>query len=123
MQALLACLFLHRDAPQTRQQLAVLFWPDSSQAQARNALRQLLFQLRKTWPEADQLVHADAQTVRWLPDSALDLDVAQFQSALEQCIAALARLGQLSEDRRDYAKALKYTQQLQWLDPCREPTC
>ncbi|TPQ36992.1 BTAD domain-containing putative transcriptional regulator [Cupriavidus pinatubonensis] len=170
LQALLACLVLHRDAPQTRQQLAVLFWPDSSQAQARNALRQLLFQLRKAWPEADQFVHADAQTVRWLPDSALDLDVAQFQSALaaaaraarhgdpgaeeeslthaahlyrgdllancydewihaererlrEQCIAALARLGQLSEDRRDYAKALKYTQQLQRLDPCREPTC
>ncbi|WP_439671905.1 putative ATPase [Cupriavidus necator] len=170
LQALLACLVLHRDAPQTRQQLAVLFWPDSSQAQARNALRQLLFQLRKTWPEADQFVHADAQTVRWLPDSPLDLDVAQFQSALaaaarasrhgdagaeeellthaadlyrgdllancydewihpereklrEQCIAALARLGQLSEDRRDYAKALKYTQQLQRLDPCREPTC
>lgn len=170
LQALLACLVLHRDAPQTRQQLAVLFWPDSSQAQARNALRQLLFQLRKAWPEADQFVHADAQTVRWLPDSALDLDVAQFQSALaaaaraarhgdpgaeeeslthaadlyrgdllancydewihpererlrEQCIAALARLGQLGEDRRDYAKALKYTQQLQRLDPCREPTC
>lgn len=170
LQALLACLVLHRDAPQTRQQLAVLFWPDASQAQARNALRQLLFQLRKTWPEVDQFVQADAQTVRWLADAALDLDVAQFQSALaaaakasrhgdavaeeellthaadlyrgdllancydewihpererlrEQCIAALARLGQLSEDRRDYAKALKYTQQLQRLDPCREPTC
>ncbi|CAG9177110.1 BTAD domain-containing putative transcriptional regulator [Cupriavidus pinatubonensis] len=170
LQALLACLVLHRDAPQTRQQLAVLFWPDSSQAQARNALRQLLFQLRKAWPAADQFVLADAQTVRWLPDAALDLDVAQFQSALaaaaraarhgdagaeeeslthaadlyrgellancydewihaererlrEQCVAALARLCQLSEDRRDYAKALKYTQQLQRLDPCREPTC
>jgi DNA-binding SARP family transcriptional activator len=170
LQALLACLVLHRDAPQTRQQLAVLFWPDSSQAQARNALRQLLFQLRKTWPQADQFVHAGAQTVRWLPDPALDLDVEQFQSALgaaaraakhgdagteeallthavdlyrgdllancldewihpereklrEQCIAALARLGQLSEERRDYAKALKTTQQLQRLDPCREPTC
>nr|WP_315592749.1 BTAD domain-containing putative transcriptional regulator [uncultured Cupriavidus sp.] len=170
LQALLACLVLHRDAPQTRQQLAVLFWPDASQAQARNALRQLLFQLRKTWPEVDQFVQADAQTVRWLADAALDLDVAQFQSAVaaagkasrhgdavaeeellthaadlyrgdllancydewihpererlrEQCIAALARLGQLSEDRRDYAKALKYTQQLQRLDPCREPTC
>ncbi|TDF61233.1 AAA family ATPase [Cupriavidus sp. L7L] len=170
LQSLLACLVLHRDAPLTRQQLALLFWPDSSQTQARNALRQLLFQLRKAWPEADQFIHADAQSVRWLPDSALDVDVAQFQSALaaaaralrhgdagaeeallthaadlyrgdllancydewihpererlrEQCIAALARLGQLSEERRDYAKALKYTQQLQRLDPCREPTC
>ncbi|MGN5476611.1 BTAD domain-containing putative transcriptional regulator [Cupriavidus basilensis] len=48
---------------------------------------------------------------------------AERERLREQCIAALARLGQLSEDRRDYAKALKYTQQLQRLDPCREPTC
>ncbi|WP_042885385.1 ATP-binding protein [Cupriavidus necator] len=169
LQALLAYLILRRGAPQSRQQLAFLFWPDSGQAQARNALRQLLFQLRKAWPQAARLVHADAQMVRWLPDSALDLDVAQFQTALataeqaakngdaaaeeemlthaaelyrgdllascldewigperdhlrEQCIAALARLSELSEHRRDYAEALKHTQQLQRLDPCREPT-
>ncbi|PLP99445.1 AAA family ATPase [Cupriavidus pauculus] len=170
LQALLACLLLHRDAPQTRQQLALLFWPDSSQAQARNALRQLLHQLRKTWPNADQFIHADAQMVRWLSELTPDLDVGQFRCALaaaakaarhadagaeeeqlthaadlyrgdllancydewihpererlrEQCIEALVRLGQLSEARRDYVKALKYTQQLQRLDPCREPTC
>ncbi|MGO4577715.1 BTAD domain-containing putative transcriptional regulator [Cupriavidus sp. 2TAF22] len=169
LQALLAYLILHRDVPQSRQQLAFLFWPDSTQAQARNALRQLLFHLRKSWPHAASFVHADAQMVRWLPDSAFDLDVAQFQSALataaraasnndaateeeflvraaelyrgdllascydewiapqreqlrEACIAALARLSQLSEDRRDYAKALKHSQQLQRLDPLREPT-
>ncbi|WP_459571259.1 ATP-binding protein [Cupriavidus sp. 8B] len=169
MQALLAYLILHRDVPQSRQQLAFLFWPDSTQAQARNALRQLLFHLRKSWPHAASFVHADAQMVRWLPDSAFDLDVAQFQSALataaraasnndaateeelltqaaelyrgdllascydewiapqrdqlrEACIAALVRLSLLSEDRRDYAKALKHSQQLQRLDPLREPT-
>lgn len=169
LQALLAYLILHRTAPQSRRQLSFVFWPDSTQAQARNALRQLLFQLRKSWPEADQFVRADMKTVQWLPDSTLDLDVAQFESALatagqaakdgdaaveenlltraaewyrgdllancydewivpererlrDQCIAALERLSQLSERRRDYAKALKHTQQLQRLDPCREPT-
>ena len=169
LQALLAYLILHRDVPQSRQQLAFLFWPDSTQAQARNALRQLLFHLRKSWPHAASFVHADAQMVRWLPDSTFDLDVAQFQLALataaraasnndaateeelltqaaelyrgdllascydewiapqrdqlrEACIAALVRLSQLSEDRRDYAKALKHSQQLQRLDPLREPT-
>jgi len=169
LQALLAYLILHRDTPQPRQRLAFLFWPDSSQAQARNALRQLLFQLRKAWPQADRFVRVDTKAVQWLPDAPVDLDVAQFQVALamagqaarngdagaeeealtsaaalyrgdlladcgddwiaperdhlrEQCIAALARLGQLSEDRRDYAKALTHTQQLQRLDPCREPT-
>jgi DNA-binding SARP family transcriptional activator len=82
LQALLAYLILHRDAPQSRQQLAFLFWPDSSQAQARNALRQLLFHLRKTWPHAARFVQADGQMVQWLPDPAFDLDVAQFQAAL-----------------------------------------
>ena len=40
--SLLAYLVLHRDAPQQRQHLAFLFWPDATEAQARNNLRQLL---------------------------------------------------------------------------------
>jgi DNA-binding SARP family transcriptional activator len=44
LQALLAFLVLHRDTPQSRQHLAFLFWPDSTEAQARNNLRQALHQ-------------------------------------------------------------------------------
>lgn len=39
VQSLLAYLLLHRHAPQARQQLAFTFWPDVSEAQARNNLR------------------------------------------------------------------------------------
>ena len=42
LQSLFAYLALHRDAPHLRQHLAFLFWPDSSEAQARNNLRQVL---------------------------------------------------------------------------------
>ena len=35
LQSLLAYLVLHRDAPQSRQHVAFLLWPDSSEEQAR----------------------------------------------------------------------------------------
>ena len=42
LQSLIGYLVLHRDAPQLRQHLAFVFWPDSSEMQARNNLRQLI---------------------------------------------------------------------------------
>jgi DNA-binding SARP family transcriptional activator len=42
LQSLLAYLLLHRNLPQARQQLAFLFWPDSTEAQARANLRKAL---------------------------------------------------------------------------------
>ena len=41
-ESLLAYLLLHREAPQPRQRLAFLLWPDSSEPQARTNLRHLL---------------------------------------------------------------------------------
>jgi len=41
LHSLLAYLVLHRDAPQLRQHLAFLFWPDTAEAQARTNLRQV----------------------------------------------------------------------------------
>jgi DNA-binding SARP family transcriptional activator len=40
LQSLLAYLLLHHGTTQPRQHLAFLFWPDSTEAQARNNLRQ-----------------------------------------------------------------------------------
>ena len=48
---LIACLILHRRMPQSRSELAFLFWPDSSEEQARANLRNLLHVLRQTLPE------------------------------------------------------------------------
>ena len=50
LQALLAYLLLHRQAPQSRRRLAFLFWPDSAEAQALTNLRKQLLYSRKLLP-------------------------------------------------------------------------
>ncbi len=90
LQALLAYLVLHRDAPQPRQSLAFRLWPDSSEAQARTNLRQLVHGLKQALPEADQFVHADAQTLQWQGEAPFRLDVAEFEEALTQADVAEA---------------------------------
>src|SRR5215212_6040194 len=63
LQSLLAYLVLHRNTPLSRQHLAFLFWPDSSEAQARTNLRNLLHKLRAALPEIDDHLSADQHTV------------------------------------------------------------
>jgi predicted ATPase/DNA-binding SARP family transcriptional activator len=82
LQALLAYLLLHHDAPQPRQRLAFLLWPDSSEAQARTNLRQLLHALKQALPQTDQFVQVDTQTLQWRSDAPYRLDVAEFEEAL-----------------------------------------
>jgi DNA-binding SARP family transcriptional activator len=62
MQAFLAYLLIHRDSPQPRQKLAFLFWPDTSESQARTNLRQLLHNLHRALPDADQFLHIETKT-------------------------------------------------------------
>src|SRR5262249_57844900 len=69
LQALLAYLLLHREAPQARHHLAFLLWPDTTEAQARTNLRQLLHSLKQALPEADLFVRSNAQTVQWRPEA------------------------------------------------------
>ncbi len=104
LHSLFAYLVLHRDAPQLRQHLAFLFWPDTSEAQARNNLRQTLHQLRHALPDANRFLHADARTLGWRQDAAFILDVAEFERALtsadgaerrEERLAALKRAADL----------------------------
>lgn len=81
LQALLAYLILHRAAPQSRQQVAFRFWPDSGDAQARTNLRNALHQLRNALPEAEQFLQVDASTIQWRPDAPYTLDLALFEEA------------------------------------------
>src|SRR5213594_4357312 len=73
LQSLLAYLALHRDVPQQRQHLAFLFWPDATEAQARNNLRQLLHQLRQAFPAMEHFLSADTNTVLCRPDAPFHL--------------------------------------------------
>src|SRR5215469_7872881 len=88
LQSLLAYLVLHRDVPQHRQHLAFLFWPGTTEAQARNNLRQLLHQLRQAFPDVEQFLSADTHTLHWRPVTPFHLDVAEFEQALTEAAAA-----------------------------------
>jgi hypothetical protein len=50
LQSLLAYLLLNGESAQSREQLAYLLWPESSESQARTNLRQLLHHLRRALP-------------------------------------------------------------------------
>ncbi|MFL5661320.1 MAG: ATP-binding protein, partial [Ktedonobacteraceae bacterium] len=91
LRSLLAYLVLHRDVPQQRQHLAFLFWPDATEAQARNNLRQLLHQLRQAFPEVEHFLSADTHMLHWHPVTPFHLDVAEFEQALTLADAATQR--------------------------------
>ncbi len=82
LQALLAYLILHCHAPQSRRHLAFLFWPDSSEPQARTNLRHLLHELFRALPDAERFWWTDTQTVQWQPAGPCVLDVAEFETAI-----------------------------------------
>jgi DNA-binding SARP family transcriptional activator/predicted ATPase len=91
LRSLLTYLVLHRDVPQQRQHLAFLFWPDATEAQARNNLRQLLHQLRQAFPAVEQFLSADAHLLHWHPVTPYSLDVDAFEQTLTLADAAARR--------------------------------
>lgn len=88
LRALLAYLVLRQGVPQSRQQLAFLLWPDSSEGQARSNLRTLLHRLRVALPNADANLSLTLQTVAWQANSPLVLDVAEFEMAVARAARA-----------------------------------
>jgi DNA-binding SARP family transcriptional activator len=89
LQCMLAYLLLHRDTPVARQRLAFLFWPDSTEAQARSNLRNLLHALSQALPtNGDHFVETDGQTVQWLPGTPYTLDVDSLLTSLAKAQTA-----------------------------------
>src|SRR6266566_3626349 len=84
LQALLAYLLLHREAPQPRQHIAFLFWPDSTEKQAQTNLRKLIVSLRLALPDSELYIAVDRRTVQWRSDSPYTLDASEFERALDQ---------------------------------------
>jgi DNA-binding SARP family transcriptional activator len=88
LQSLIAYLILHHDVLQPRRSLAYRLWPDSSEASARNNLRQLIYQLRQVLPDPDRFLAGDGSSLGWKLDDDQIIDVVTFESALEQAQAA-----------------------------------
>ena len=109
LQSLLAYLLLHADAPQSRAHLSFTFWPDASESNARNNLRQLLHQLRQALPDPDRYLRADANSVQWAPDSSFSLDVALFERAVAEAEAA-GRAGDAARRRACLERAVDLCQ-------------
>ena len=123
-QTLLAYLLLHRSAPQSRQQLAFLLWPDSSESQARTNLRNLLHTLRQVLPHADLFLAVEPLTLQWRSDAPYTLDVAQFEQAIEEANNAEAN-AKLARHWLETAVALYHGDLLpgnydDWIIPRRE---
>lgn len=83
LQSLLAYLVLNRDAPQPRQYLSFLLWPESEEGQARTNLRKLIYQLRQTLPHAEQYFHNDSQTIGWNSNAEIRVDVDEIRQLLQ----------------------------------------
>jgi DNA-binding SARP family transcriptional activator len=78
-QALLAYLALPPGQAHPRDKLAALLWGETPEAEARGSLRQALYTLRKALPSG-ALRQGDAAA---LEPSAVDVDVAAFERAVE----------------------------------------
>lgn len=79
---LLAYLILHRRSAQSREYVAFLLWPDVTEKKAKRNLRQLLYRLRRRFPQAEQWVEIGRKTIRWRADAPFSLDVAAFTEAV-----------------------------------------
>lgn len=82
LQSLLGYLGMHRDAPQTRQHLSFLFWPDATEAHARASLRKLLYDLRQTVPHIDAVLAVDHGMIHWRDPTSVTVDAATFTNLL-----------------------------------------
>jgi DNA-binding SARP family transcriptional activator len=89
-QALLGYLALHPGTPQARQRVAGLFWPDSTDAQARTNLRRELHTLRAGLPDPDAVLAGDQTGIWWRDDAACRIDVGAFAGAADEADAARA---------------------------------
>jgi len=125
LQTLLAYLVLNRGSPQSRQHLSFCFWPDSTEAQARTNLRQLLHHLRQALPDSDRFFLVDKQTLQWNPESPFSLDVAEFEQAIGR-----AKQSAKQHDPASMAKSFEKAAELyrgdlfpgcyeEWIEPFR----
>jgi DNA-binding SARP family transcriptional activator len=91
LRSLIAYLLLHRSSVPSRQQLAFLFWPDSTEKQARTNLRKAIYRLRQEFPALETFLELEGARLSWRADAAVWLDVAEFETRLQAAETARAR--------------------------------
>ena len=129
LQSLLAYLTLHHDVPQSRAHLAFLLWPDSTEAQARTNLRNLLCRLRQKLPDADHILNVDRHTLQWRNDAPGMLDVVDFERAVARADQAerqrdrIALRLALEQAARFYRGDLLPSCYDEWILPERDRLC
>ncbi|MEM9151451.1 MAG: BTAD domain-containing putative transcriptional regulator, partial [Cyanobacteria bacterium P01_F01_bin.3] len=125
LQALLAFLLLHRDAPQSRQTIAIHLWPDSTDANAKANLRKRLHELKKHIPNGDRYLKVQPQTVQWIVHEDCWVDVAAFDAAITRANSQAnshsdAATVALEEAVRLYQGALLPSCYDDWIEPQRD---
>jgi len=106
LQALLAYLALHTGVQHSREHLAFLFWPDSTESQARTNLRQLLHHLRSALPDAGQFLETDGQNILWRPTAEFCIDVSAFEACAIRAEESIKR-GDPIAGRKDLEEAAR----------------
>jgi DNA-binding SARP family transcriptional activator len=94
MQELLGYLLLHRQHPLSREALASLLWPETTTAQSKKKLRQLLWHLQSTLCSQggaphDRLFLVEPDQVQMNTEADLWLDVAVFEKTFT-CMQGIA---------------------------------
>lgn len=90
---LLLYLLCH-PAGRTREELGLVFWPDSSAAQVKNSFHVLLHRLRKALNRADLVIVSDDR-YQINPDVRVAFDVLQFERELRSATRDADRLEQV----------------------------
>ncbi len=88
VQELFCYLLLHRDHALPRETLAGLLWPDTSTAQSKKSLRQVLWQLQsllntQSGADDERILLVEPEWVRLNPQAEIWLDVVQFEKAYD----------------------------------------
>lgn len=114
--ALLSYLLIHRYALVSRQQLAFLFWPDTTETQAYSNLRNLIHQLKRSLPVADQFLRVEPQFLQWKSEGPyrLDLDIFELAAAKAESIDELKAAAEV------YSGDLLPGFYNDWIQPIRE---
>lgn len=83
-QALLTYLIIHKGVPQSREHISYLFWPTTSQQQAKTNLRQLLHHLKSTIPQLENHIVAEHWTLHWKENESCTVDFIEFEKLISK---------------------------------------